>query len=57
MFFGFFWPHLEHMEVPRPGIRSGPHRAGPGVEPESQGSQDTADPIVPQRVLLRVEFG
>ena len=27
---------------------------GPGMEPASQHSQDTADPIVPQRELLQV---
>ena len=56
-------PCTWHMEFPFPGQGSDPscscgsagsltHCAGPGVKPASQPSQDTSDPLVPQRELL-----
>ena len=49
----------QHMEFPDQGsdlscINSGSltHCAGPGIEPSSQCSRDTTNPIVPQRELL-----
>ena len=32
------------------------HCAGPRIEPSSQHSQDTADPVVPQGELLEIKF-
>ena len=65
-FFSFLAP-LRHMEFLGQGsdwscscnpsrscgnARSSTHCAGQGIEPASQGSQDAADPVVPQWELL-----
>ena len=57
-----FWPPKAY-GAPQPLIRSNPvvvtwatrssaHCAGPGIEPEFQGSQDATDPVAPQQELL-----
>ena len=64
---GWFFGHLRHMEFPGQGsdlslshhrghtcgnAGSFTHYPGPGIEPGSQCSQDTANPIAPQQELL-----
>ena len=64
-FLFFFFATPWHMEFPGQGsnhipklrfscgnVRSLTHCARPGIEPTSQGSQDAADPIAPQREFL-----
>ena len=43
-------PQLQQCRILNPQCR------GPGIEPASQSSQDTADPIVPQLVFLLFDF-